>query len=339
MSTSIPGKLHFVVPGPLTTLTGGFIYDRRIIDALEGLGWALHVIEWASPAPTQPELDALVALPENDSILIDGLSLHHLADALPEVRARCIGLIHHPCSLEPYQPEKQAVRDAEKRALAALSGILSTSHHTASQLEPLGVSPPSVHVIHPATDVAPLITAPRNPRPRLLTVATLTHRKGHDILLDAVAELDFEWELEWVGSERFEPEWARQLRERAQNLPVEIHGELRRDALERTYERADLFVFPSRYEGFGMAPLEAIRRGLPTLSSRAGALEEALPADAAHFVDPDPESLRRGLEHCLDPVVLASLRAGAHAQAKNLPTWSDAGARFSEALRALGVAR
>ena len=337
MSTSIPGQLHFIVPGPLTTLTGGFVYDRRIIEALKGLRWPLHVGEWAAPAPTQQELASLVAIPENEWVLIDGLSLHHLADVLPLLHAPCIGLIHHPCSLEPSQPEKTAVQDAERRALAELSGIISTSHHSAIQLESLGVPASSVHVIHPATDPAPAIAPPKNPRPRLLTVATLTHRKGHDILLEAVDGLDVD--LEWVGSGRFEPEWARTLRERARNLPVEIHGELSRQALERAYERTDLFVFPSRYEGFGMAPLEAIRRGIPILSSRAGALEEALPADCTHFVDPDPKSLHRGLEHCLRPVVLAALRNSAKTQAKNLPTWSDAGERFSEALHALGVTR
>lgn len=51
-------------------------------------------------------------------------------------------------------------------------------------------------------------------------------------------------------------------------------------------KRARVFVFPSRYEGFGLPPLEAMRLGVPTVVSREGALPEIC-GDGALYVDPD----------------------------------------------------
>ena len=56
--------------------------------------------------------------------------------------------------------------------------------------------------------------------------------------------------------------------------------------LAAIYREAAAFVFPSRYEGFGLPPLEAMAAGCPVVSSRGGALEEVL-GDAALIVDPD----------------------------------------------------
>jgi glycosyltransferase involved in cell wall biosynthesis len=55
--------------------------------------------------------------------------------------------------------------------------------------------------------------------------------------------------------------------------------------LDNLYKNASLFVFPSLYEGFGLPPLEAMRRGLPVASSNTTCLQEIL-GDAAIYFDP-----------------------------------------------------
>jgi glycosyltransferase involved in cell wall biosynthesis len=63
-------------------------------------------------------------------------------------------------------------------------------------------------------------------------------------------------------------------------------GFVRDEDLVALYSNADAFVFPSRYEGFGFPPLEAMACGAPVIASPCGSLREVL-GDAAIYVDPD----------------------------------------------------
>lgn len=341
MRSSIPGSFHFIVPGPLSTLTGGFIYDRRIVEALWRLEVPVEIVELGTAIPTARERALLRDLPLANTLVLDGLCLPHMADLLAELPHRVIVLVHHPCSFEPRLENRRTVAAAERRALSLANGIIATSRHTARMLAELGVDPDAVRVVHPATDPVPLAAPPRNHTPRLLCVATLTHRKGHDLLLDALTSWPEPLTVELIGESSFEPDWAQTIETRIAQWtgPGEVvyRGALSRADVDAAFARADLFVFPSRYEGFGMAPLEAIRAGVPVLATRVGALPEALPFDAAHLVVPTREGLAEGLRHCLEPSTLIQLRHHARECASRLRTWEHAGIEFRDALRQLAA--
>jgi glycosyltransferase involved in cell wall biosynthesis len=92
--------------------------------------------------------------------------------------------------------------------------------------------------------------------------------------------------------------------------------------LATLYQRADVLVHPSRYEGFGLQILEAMAAGLPVICSHAGALPEVA-GDAAILVDPDDvEGFARGIVRVLlDPQAAAELAAKGLAQARRF-SWS-----------------
>ncbi len=184
---------------------------------------------------------------------------------------------------------------------------------------------------------------PPTPRPlRLLCVASLTPRKGHDLLLRALAGLSASpWHLDCIGSLDLDPAWARELFRWRDTWGlaerVSFHGPLAAEDLGRHYGAADLFVLPSRFEGYGMVCAEALAHGLPILTTRAGALVDTVPPEAGLLVPPDDlpalqEALRRLLT---DEALRRRLTAGARAAALRLPTWEQSASAFSAALMVL----
>jgi glycosyltransferase involved in cell wall biosynthesis len=173
----------------------------------------------------------------------------------------------------------------------------------------------------------------------MLCVATLTPRKGHAVLFDALSELrDRRWHLVCAGSTTRDAATTaaleRQLDRSSLRGRVSLLGDLDHDMLERYYARADLFVLASYLEGFGMALAEAVARGVPVVSTRAGAIPETVPAAASVLVPPgDSRALAKALARLLDePAELAALTERARAAADSMPTWRGAAEKFAAAL-------
>ena len=102
---------------------------------------------------------------------------------------------------------------------------------------------------------------------------------------------------------------------------------------------ADLFVFPSRYEGFGIPLLEAMACGTPVVTSTGGACPEVV-ANAALLIDPDdPDALEAAMRQVLgDPDRAALLRCKGVERSRQF-SWQIAAERTLEVLLALGERR
>ena len=200
-----------------------------------------------------------------------------------------------------------------------------------------------VHVVEPGTDAAALAQGSGSPALTLLCVATLTPRKGHAVLVEALAGLrDRAWTLHCVGSTSRHAATAQALRASIAALGlghrVHLHGELCPAALEALYAQADAFVLPSYHEGYGMALAEALAHGLPVLSTTAGAIADTVPAGAGVLLPPgDVAALRQALARLMDDTPWrAALAAGARAARLRLPTWPQAAASFATLLAGVG---
>jgi len=174
-----------------------------------------------------------------------------------------------------------------------------------------------------------------------LCVAPLIPRKGHALLIEALAGLQGrDWTLHCVGSTARDATTADGARTAIARhglaARVRLHGEVNAEALQAFYDRADVFVLPSLHEGYGMALAEALARGLPVVSSTAGAITDTVPRAAGLLLPPgDSLALRRALARVLDePALRASLAAGARTARLQLPTWAQAVEHFAGVLLA-----
>lgn len=115
---------------------------------------------------------------------------------------------------------------------------------------------------------------------------------------------------------------------------AEVTGYVDREQLRALYRGALAFVYPSRHEGFGIPPLEALACGAPVIATRTGAIPE-FSADAALLVDPgDRDALRDALVRVLrDPSLRRELRARGPERAK-LYRWDRSAELMMELLRA-----
>jgi len=369
--------LEFLVPGDLETITGGYGYDRRLIAGLRALGWqvAVHSLDPGFPHPSAPALEhaarLLAQLQDGARVLIDGLAL----GAMPEVirphsaRLALLALVHHPLAAETgLEPgDAHALGCAERRALQAVRHVLVTSAATRHALHAYGVAPERISVLEPGTDPAPL--AQPDPRGeldqgappahlgdgplrqpgdgatlRLLCVATLIPRKGHDVLFEALAPLaPLHWHLTCVGSLTRDHSTAARLRSQLERLGltgrVTLAGEVDAAALAGHLQSADLFVLPTRFEGYGMAVAEALAHGLPVISTPTGGIAGLIGTDAGLLVPPDDaDALRVALTRVLcEPQLRVRLARGAAAARLKLPRWQHTCERLSQILEQLGA--
>lgn len=302
------------MPGPPDTPTGGFVYDRWLLDTLRRAGRLASVIivPGAWPEPSVPTVSAaeraVASLPEGAALLIDGLAFSPLLEVFESTSRRLslVALVHHPLADETGLTDAARDRlfERERRALALVQGVIVTSATTARRLVDFAVPAERVRVVRPGVNVGRPIgvgTRPRLPGPpTLLCVAALTPRKGQDVLLRAMAELRcLRWQLRLVGPSR-DPRFAGRLRRLARILRLERRvsfvGALPAAQLPSEYRNADLFVLPSHYEGFGIVVAEAAAYGLSIIASEAGAIAEAA-AGSRHWLVPPakPRSLARAL--------------------------------------------
>ncbi len=339
-------EVHVVLPGPIDTATGGYRYDRHLVQRLPALGWAVRLHELPTgfpfPAPSTRAVAraVLAGIPDGSAVLVDGLALGVLPDeVLPHRnRLRLVALVHHPLNAETgLEPAQIAsLLDSERRALTAARALIVTSRATAKLVRDSGLSLLEPVVIEPGTERAPVRAARDGTPTRLLCVATLTPRKCHLLLLEALAEVrTLPWTLDCVGSTTLHGPTTAALFARRTALGfderVRLLGERTPAELQRLHLDSDVFVLPSAFEGYGMAVAEALAQGVPVIATRTGAAGELVDARCGRLVEPGD---RDGLVHALrevigDPALREHLAEGARLRASTLPTWSDAAARLA----------
>lgn len=344
-------EAYFAIPGDLKSPTGGYAYDRRLLELLPAFGVSAHHLQLPAtfPNPTAADMAAtdrlLAATPASATLLLDGLAF----GAFPESSLACgnrrlIAVVHHPLYLETGLPHARKVelKACETTALQRANHVVVTSRATARILtDELGVDRHKITVAEPGTDPAQRATGTGAPL-NVLAVGAVSPRKNYDALIEALSQLpEIDWRLTIAGALDRNPPAVEQLRNQIEQLGlsdrVTLAGKVVPATLDRFYESADLFVSSSLFEGYGMVIAEAMARGLPIITTTGGAAADTAHSSAALHVQPGnvaemTVALRRALT---DKKLRDELADAAWEIGRTLPTWNETARRIAAVVHGL----
>lgn len=346
------GTYLFITPGKIERLTGGSIYNRVLRDSLVergarvltlslpdlpyflGLMAGIFIAPWVAIRLINRSYDAIIL----DSWAHPSLALFNLASRGAS-RPRTVAIVHQLRSVERRGRAARFIAEYVERAgLSSSDLIVTVSDFMRGKIEELLIAAPPIVVARPGSDRRPQRVGRPRSGPgadsksgpvRLLFVGNCARRKGLDLLVGALPRVEGpRVTLDVVGSLEFEPRFAAAMLREVDRLGlrevVKFHGRVPDDALERLYRGADLFVMPSRYEGYGIVYAEAMRAGLPLIAVDSGAVREIVrEGENALLVPPrDPSALARAITLLAGDADLRSRFARRSLDlARELPTW------------------
>ncbi len=356
-------KVGLIVYGDLDLVSGGNFFDRRLVEHLRSRGHDVEIIALADGSYVRhltqnfkPGLKRKLSSSGFDVLLQDELTHPSLFLLNQRLRRRLpcpiVAIVHHLRSSED-RPERhrERYRRVEKRYLESVDAFVFNSHTTRESVEFLMQKKTRNVVATPGGDrfQAGLSREDIERRAseegplRLLSVGNLIPRKRLHVLLDVLGGLrGAPWTLDVVGSDEMDRRYAETIERRVESLDlgakVSMHGTLDGERLAEMFRRAQLFVLPSSYEGFGIVYLEAMAFGLPVIAGAAGASDEIVQHDATGFLVPtdDTFSLQLQLQRVIeDRELLAQLSVTAFERFSDHPTWEQSMTSIEELLTAL----
>ena len=350
LKSSYRRRAALAVPGDLATLTGGYLYDRRLLAGLRELRIDVQHIALPGSFPNPTEEDRalvarqLAAVAPDCPVIVDGLAFGAMDHrTLAGLQTPIVALVHHPLAEESGldTQTREALLGSERDNLALASHVVVTSPHTARLLASrYGVASDRITIARPGIDLPAAVARPVDP-PLILSVGIAVPRKGHDILLEALSlSADLSWQAVIVGAPQ-NARFAQRLETlaRAPDLAgrVRLAGRVGDEELARLYGQARIFALATRYEGYGIGFDEAMRHGLPIVSCSTGAVPDTVARGAGQLVPPeDPAAFAAALARVLgDDGLRSEMAAASKSAGATLPGWSETARQVAGVLDAV----
>jgi len=317
--------------------TGGYLYNARMLSALRQRGAAgpgtVEQIVLPESAGVEDVRRALAAC-RPALLLVDSIAFEQVLPLLGWLRQEgvlVLALMHMLPSALADDPER--VRRLERAFLRGVDGAIAVSADLATELIAGGAAAERVRVVVPGRDGIPILRR-RNGAPgvtRFLTVANWTPNKGIHHVVAAFLRLRESGRaarLDLVGAPGtgVYAETLRNLVDASGHAAdVRVWGPLPADKLARRYASAEIFLLPSRSEGFGIVYAEALSHGLPVIACRVGPIPTLVPESCGILVPPDDlAALEAAMTRLADdPVLRRRMARCARRRARQLPTWEQ----------------
>jgi glycosyltransferase involved in cell wall biosynthesis len=344
-------RVAFITVGDTGRKTGGYLYNGRVISGLRKRGFEIEEVVAGGASPEEqrtadPRFGSTFDPSTFDAIVVDALArivvFRHLDRWLSWQPV--VALVHELPSVARSEsgPETIASEQNYEEPLLRADRLVAVSDHGRNVLLGRGVSPERIHVVPPGFDGVPVgggSHAQSDGPVRALCVAQWIERKGILTLVEAwMLRERKDAVLELIGETDADPDYAILVRDAIEAAPrgsIVVSGCVDDASLGASYAAADLFVLPSRYEGYGIVYAEALAFGLPIIACDAGPVPELVGREAAVLVRPDDkEALSAALDLLLgDPTLRVRMSAAASRRASRLPRWEHTVTGFEQVLR------
>ncbi len=342
-------KIGFLIYGSLDTLSGGYMYDRKLVEYLRAQGDDVEIISlpWRNYAAHLTDNfrfseQQAVRLQKFDVLIQDELNHSSLIAANRKPHPYpIVSLVHHlRCSELRPKWQNDFYRMVEKKYLQSVDGFIFNSQTTKGVVNGLmGNSKPSV-IAYPPTDrfgeaisEKEISERATSDKLKILFLGNVIERKGLHTLLQALRHAQgnaFDFRLDIVGSLTAEPAYAKQMQDfvtvNGLSSTVHFHGALDNEALIEKLRQAHILVVPSSYEGFGIVYLEGMAFGLPAIGTTAGAAGEIIEhGKTGYLIEPnDSTTLATHISQLAsDRSLLAELSLNARRRYIQQPAWNQ----------------
>ncbi len=351
-------RVGLIIYGSIDTVTGGYIYDCKLLDFLRKQGVLVKVFSQKKGSffssvrhnfSRKLHKDLIDFSP--DIILQDEmnfLSLIFLNHKLKKL-APLISIVHLlQSSLLKNSFLNFLTKRLEKRYLKTVNGYIFNSVSTQKSVQNLIGKVNNSVVAYPGKDRLQLSIQKELISPKcqnnpfyIIFIGNLLYNKGLHLLLKALSEIKFtSWQLSIVGGLHFEPKYTKKIAKQIKQLEfhdkVKIYGELTIETLKQIIPSHHVLVVPSYFESYGIVYTEVMGAGLPVIACRAGGTEEIVKDSINGFLISKGDSDMLG--SCISQLIenrqlLEEMSFSSLSSYQNLPSWDESMAKVHHFLK------
>jgi glycosyltransferase involved in cell wall biosynthesis len=346
-------KIGLIIYGSLDTLSGGYLYDRKLVEYLRAQGDSVEIISlpWRNYAAHLTDNFSFKLPADLDIVIQDELNHPSLIAANSEKHPYpIISLVHHLRSSE-LRPKWQNYfyRVIEKKYLQSVDGFIFNSKTTKGVVNALLANRKPEVIAYPPTDrfgeavsEEEIKTRATHEPLKILFLGNIIERKGLHTLLEAVKSQKSNVAVDIVGSLITEPGYVNQMQEfvKSNSLSslVTFHSSLNNEPLIEKLKQAHILIVPSSYEGFGIVYLEGMAFGLPAIGTTTGAAGEIIEhGKTGYLIEPNNSTtLATHISQLAsDRNLLAEISLNARKRYIQQPSWSETASQIRDFLQSM----
>lgn len=341
-----------VIYEDLNRQSGGFLYDRKVVDFLRSAGHRVTVFAQPERRYLLRGLDNLdisfwrqCARSSLDVLIQDELNHASLVGGNRWLRSHVsypiVSITHHLRSSETHPRLWARVYEwIEQRYLETVDAFVFNSKATRRAVgelvspSPSVVARPSGRRFGPALSRERIENRAHQPGPlRILFVGNVIPRKNLHVLVEGLAQVDVDaWCLHVVGDDTVDETYTQKVHRtvdrHAVSDAVQFSGSVSDGDLQTLLQQSHLLAVPSTYEGYGIVYVEGMGHGLPAIATPHGGPVDVVDDGVTGFLvdDPIPDAIARHVRMLAnDRDQLAAMGRAARRAYVASPTWEDTG--------------